>query len=97
MRTNRACVIVALSINSLVSAVWRTDFWVVRAVRAAGHFSDRLDKGINRATRMSQRQDRGEIEEDRELVGSRMRVDSRLEGEIRLIRSFGSLVVNWED
>ena len=92
MRTNRACVIVALSINSLVSAVWRTDFWVARAVRAAGHFSDRLDKGINRAARMSQ----GLIE-DSQLVGWRMRIDSRLEGEIRLVRSFGSLVINWED
>ena len=50
---------VALSINSLVSTVWRTDFWVARAVRAAGHFSDRLDKGINRAARMSQRTDSG--------------------------------------
>ena len=42
-------------------------------------------------------EDRGEIKEDRELVGWRMRVDSRLEGEIRLVQSFESLIVNWED
>jgi hypothetical protein len=48
---------VAISINSLVSVVRRADFWIARAVRAAGHVSDWLASGkpINRAARMSRK------------------------------------------